>query len=148
MPSLKTAKPKIFLDSSVLIAAFLSPSGGSFRLLEACHNQALECITNLYVFKEIHEVVKCKYPTKVSDLNGFVVWSKIAIMPDPKEKTSKKFSKLIVDKDIPILAGAYANKAHFLITLDKKDFFSAQLKNADLPFLICTPGDFLQNHNV
>lgn len=56
-----------------------------------------------------------------------------------------KVGTLVPEKDAPIIMGAFLSGADALITLDKKHFLdNAHLLKINLPFLIMTPGDFIQ----
>ena len=55
-----------------------------------------------------------------------------------------RYDDIISLKDRHVLASAISSKASFLITLDRKHFFTKEIKNADLPIEIMTPGEFLE----
>ena len=59
------AKPGAFVDSSVVIAALLSPEGGSFRILTECQDLFAFQI-NEYVLAETQEVLRSKFRDRPS----------------------------------------------------------------------------------
>ncbi len=141
------AKPvKVFLDSSVIMAALISSSGGSFRICRESSNGKLQAAINRYVHEEVIGVVSRKYPAKLEHLPVLLQWSRIAVLPNPRAKLVKQALQIIHPKDAAVLAGAMEAKAEFLISLDRKDFFTQTLRNAHLPLIISTPQEFFQEH--
>lgn len=59
----------VFADSSVIVAAMLSTSGGSFRLCREASEGTLRLATNRYVEEEVKEVLGRKYPLKAPQAN-------------------------------------------------------------------------------
>ncbi len=74
------------------------------------------------------------------------MWGKMGIEKNPSTKTVKTVRDLIHYEDAPILAGALRAKADFLVSLDRGDFFTATLRNVDLPLHIVTPQMFFQEY--
>ncbi len=142
----KQEKIKIFLDSSIFIAAVLSISGGSFRLCKEGNEQKISLITNRYVADEVMEVFSRKYPRKLEGFEKLLEWSRAKVEKYPTQKSVKNATHLIDDEnDAPILAGAIYAKAHFLATLDN-DFFTDTVEKAHLPFIIVKPRTFFQEY--
>jgi len=57
---------------------------------------------------------------------------------------AKHFYKDTIEEKVdPILFGAKQSKADFLITLDKKHFFTEKLLKEKFSFKILTPGQFI-----
>lgn len=139
-------KAKVFLDSSVLIAATLSPTGGSFRLCKESNNGNLDLITNRYVCDEVSEVLLRKYPQMLQHFLKLLEWSKIRIEKNPRVASVRKAAVLIELEDAAVLAGAIGAKANFLASLDRRDFFTEKLRNAHLSLLIVTPQIFFQEY--
>ena len=138
--------PAVFADANILVAATLSPSGGSFRLLQESSSKNINLSTNLYALDEAEEVIRKKYPQHSARLKQLIPWSRIKIFKDPSEKAVSKYLSAINPKDAPILAGGIDAKARFLITLDRKDFLTTALRRSNLPILITTPHDFFQQY--
>lgn len=136
----------IFVDSSVLVAAMLSSSGGSFRLCREANEGLLRIVSNQYVEEEVREVLRRKYPLKALQADEFLSWTKIYIHNKPPVYLVKKLTGCIATKDAPVLAGAVQAKSKFLVTLDQKDFFTNKVKTAGLRFIIVTPKMFFQEY--
>ena len=142
------AKPKVFLDASVLIAAVLSSSGGSFYILNK-FKADFEFQTNAYVFEEVESVLAKKFPGREDFRNKLFLLlglTPVRILPDPPRESVTRLTALINPEDAPILASALAHSS-YLLTLDK-DFFSefvTTLSNTK-GLLILKPKEFIEKH--
>ncbi len=139
------AKDRVFLDSSVLIAATLSSSGGSFYILSQLHKEFVFKI-NEYVFEETSRVLAHKFfnePRLKSALLLLLGLSDVSILPNPPTQKSRSLSKIINSKDAPISASALEN-SNYLLTLDA-DFLDEDVvvfaKARGL--VICNPKEFI-----
>ena len=63
---------KIFLDSSVIIAAILSPIGGSFRLIRESLFKNYALLISEYVLDECIRTLGMKFPMKANILPLFL----------------------------------------------------------------------------
>lgn len=143
---MKNSENKIFLDANVIIAAVLSPTGGSFRLITESPQRGFSLFTSRYGLEETLENIKEKYPQSLASLKNLLLASKIKILSDASAKETLLAAKWIDPKDTPILAAALKHKMDFLITLDKEHFLTTQLNKAQLPLKISTPGTFIQKY--
>lgn len=140
------AKNKVFLDSSVLIAAVLSQSGGSFYILNKFRDD-FEFQINDYVFNETLAIFDRKFTkdegfrNKLFLLVGLV---KIKILSDPPKAQVNIVARIINTDDAPILASALMH-SDYLLTLDN-DFLSESVckfaRNKNL--IILKPKEFIQ----
>src|SRR3989344_3085279 len=143
-----TAKNKVFLDSSMLIAAVLSSSGGSFYILSQWRDK-FEFQINQFVFDEVNEVLSRKFYNNKEFKSRFMILlglSKIIILNNSVKQKVRGLLELISKEDAPILASAIEHSS-FLITLDNDFFTQKVLQFAQLHKLtILKPKDFiLQN---
>ncbi|MEK7635858.1 MAG: PIN domain-containing protein [Patescibacteria group bacterium] len=140
------AKNRVFLDSSTLIAAILSQSGGSFYILNRFRND-FEFQINNYIFDELMAIADKKFSidkdfkNKLFLLIGMVP---IKILNDSSKSKTDIAAKFINKNDAPILASALIH-SNYLLTLDN-DFLKesaiefAQKKN----LIILKPKDFIE----
>lgn len=137
-----TAKKKVFLDASVFIAAVGSISGGSSLILKICRGIRYSAVTTRRVLLESKKNIQKKLPSG-SLLRFYKEISKLnpKIVDTPQDLG--RYDDIISLKDRHVLASAISSKASFLITLDRKHFFTEEIKNAKLPIAIMTPGEFL-----
>lgn len=140
------AKDKVFIDSSVLIAAILSSRGGSFYILEKFKDK-FEFHINRYILDEILDVLNRKFgDNEILKDRLFLLLglADVKILSDIPKNKLKSLTKLLSEKDAPILASALENSS-YLITLDN-DF----LKEGVLEFaktkglIILKPREFIE----
>lgn len=133
----------VFLDASVLVAATLSREGGSFRVISEAALRKMKLITSRYAYGEAERAIKEKYPKNLVELHHLA--SFFTITMNPSEKFLESILPLIDFKDAPILAAALKEKAHILVTLDRKHFLENQKMKEQIPFLeVLTPGDLIE----
>lgn len=138
-------KPDVFLDSSVVIAALLSPTGGSFRLFTEANKDLFRMAITTYVRDEVRGALERKYPLRRFFMDELLRFGNVRIVANPSATTVAPYLCLIIDPaDAPILAGAVITRSGFLITLDRRHFMTARLAKADFPFTIATPKSFLE----
>ncbi|MDO8521736.1 MAG: PIN domain-containing protein [bacterium] len=139
-------KPRVFLDSSVIIAALLSPRGGSYYLLTQL-SDALALEINEYVFEEVRRTLTIKFsdqPALISNLFATIGLADVATISNPSKREVTAAEKLISKKDAPILASAIA-ESDFLVTLDNEFFKAAIVEVAKQRNLkILKPGDLVK----
>lgn len=136
-------KKKVFLDASVFIAASGSISGGSSLILEVCKGKYFTAVTTRKILQEAQKNIRKKLPSE-SLLQFYKEMGslKLKIVDTPQDLS--EYDDVISARDQHVLAGAISGKASFLITLDRKHFFTEEIKNAKLPVTIMTPKEFLE----
>ena len=137
---------KVFIDSSIIIAAILSPSGGSFRLIRESLFKNYTLLISDYVLEECIRILKTKFPEKTYILPIMLENFGFKMTKDPSEKEVEKLIDIIDFKDAPILAAVIKYKTDYLITLDKKHFLNQKVLEfaRDKKISILTPKEFLE----
>lgn len=136
---------KVFLDSSVLIAALLSSSGGSFYILNEFRGK-FEFQINEYVFEEttrvLDEKFRCRGDLK-SRLFLLLGWAGVKILPQPPKNKIRTLKAILPKEDAPILASALENSS-YLLTLDS-DFLNPIVAefSKDQGLVILKPKEFI-----
>ena len=137
---------KVFVDISVLVAATLSPRGGSFYILFH-RKDAYQFQINEYVFEELLGVINEKFSSRRSDLlirlSLILAVANIQILANPSKSSLRSLREVINQEDAPILASALRH-SDYLLTLDH-DFFKKEVKEfvKKRGFIICAPKEFL-----
>lgn len=140
------AKNSVFLDSSVLLAAVLSSTGGSFYILSEWRGK-FEFLINDYVFEETLKVLDKKFAARRNlkdTLFILIGLASIKIISSPRKYELKTLAGIINNKDAPILSSALEHSS-YLLTLDN-DFLSdagTQFSEKKL-VLILKPREFIQ----
>lgn len=139
-------KPKLFLDTSVILAAVYSATGGSRGILNLAENKLIQIAFTEEVVEEAHTKLRIKCDSReLKEFFKILFRFKLSVKLTPPERELAKYDNLISDvNDRHILAGASKYQADYLITLDKKHFFTEKLLRAKLCFKIATPKTFLQ----
>ena len=138
------AKPAAFVDSSVVITALLSSSGGSFAALSQYH-QFFTFQINEYVLVETQEILRTKFadkPDLISDLFILLGVAHIIVLHDPPKRDVLIAAKAISKNDAPILASAL-KASDYLLTLDNEFFGEPVSVLAGKKITILKPGELL-----
>ena len=136
---------RAFLDANIFVAAAASSEGGSSLLLETAKRGQLEVVSSRLALLEAERNIRKKLPFQaLKRFHRLLQEAPLLIVPAPSTEEVRRYQSWINEKDAPILAAAVSGKANFLITLDRRDFFSEKLRGARLPFKVVTPRDFFR----
>lgn len=136
----------VFLDTSVLIAASLSPEGGSAKILELCEAGLVKVFISKDVVREIEEVSARKFPELRVHFRKLFKITKIKVLQKIRPSVLKLAQKWISHRaDAKILAAAKQIPNAILITLDIRHFIRDINVCKKSGIKIMTPADFLQN---
>lgn len=138
-------RPRVFLDSSVLITALLSSKGASYALLQR-GRKSFRFIINEYVLAEVQDVLRRKFerrPRLHGDLFLLLGLADIETLPSPPPALLEEFRGVIEPEDAPILASA-VETCEYLATLDH-DFLDEDVQRVARKhgLVICEPSDLL-----
>ena len=135
---------RVFIDSSVIIAALLSPTGASTVILLFCEMQMITGYISQDVAREIKIVLERKFPEKKKQFEKLLWETNLKLIHAKNKKLFFKAKKWIKDPhDVHILVAAKEAKVDYLITLDIRDFIKDTAVSEKSGLKICTPGDFL-----
>ncbi len=134
----------VFLDTSVIISAVLSETGGARQLFRLGEIGVLQLVVGPNVLRESEEVVRRKAPASLEKLAFLLNVGKVETSVAPSGELVQQ-ARLFVEyrPDAYVLAEALQSNAGWLVTHDKKHFFADGI-TFDLPLQIGTPGDLLQ----
>lgn len=133
-------KPLVFFNASVIIAAILSPKGGSAKVLNLVKKGKIKGIISEVIFNEVlrhSDKIKKSEEVLTKEILKFNFEIVKAL-----NKLNLKFEKIVFDRgDIHVLTSAYESKVKYLVTLDAKHILSLSDKIKD--FKIVTPGQLI-----
>jgi len=136
---------RVFLDTSVLFAAILSPTGGSRRLFQLAEAGVLHLLVGPTVLREADEVVRRKAsssrPLLVQLLDAARVGT--SLLPTKIQVESAR-QYVRYAPDARVLAEAICADPDWFITLDKKHFLNKK-REFRIGIAIGTPGDLIQS---
>ena len=140
--SMARPKPKVFLDTSALIAGIASSKGAAREILRLAEIGLIEAAVSRQVVVEADRNIGAKLPECLDDFRAYVGTLAPVLIEDPSAKEVKRYSLLIDPGDAPILAAALASKADYLVTWDIKHFITKGPRALARP-KVMTPGEFL-----
>ncbi len=135
-------KPRVFLDTSALIAGIASSKGAAREVLRLAEIGLIEAVVSRQVVVEADRNISAKLPECLDDVRSYVGTLAPVLIEDPPARAVKRFSSLIDPGDAPILAAASAAKADYLVTWDIKHFLTEKTRSLANP-KVMTPGEFL-----
>jgi predicted nucleic acid-binding protein len=136
--------PRIFLDTSVIIAGVGSRVGASHAILALAELGLLVPVACPYVLDEAERNIQRKTPEalpRYRDVQANITWE---LHPDPSPEQVRPWLDVIVAKDAPVLAAAVIAKPNWLVTLDTRDFVEPMQVAARSGLHIGTPGSLLK----
>jgi predicted nucleic acid-binding protein len=137
--------PRLFLDASVLIAAAGSAGGGSALVLEVGRAKLAAPLLTRMILREAERNVQGKLDREaLLRFYRLIAELEPELLPIPRAEELGTASQVVEARDAHVLAGARAGAATHLITLDRRHFLQGNQRQAILPIVACTPGEFLQ----
>jgi predicted nucleic acid-binding protein len=134
----------VFLDTSVLFAAVLSPTGGERKLFLLAEADVLKLVVGPTVLIECDEVVRRKAPGSSPRLAQLLAEAQTETSAPPSKSQIKTAQSYVrYDPDARVLAEAIHAKPDWFVTHDKEHFLKSRSK-IKLAFEIGTPGDLIQ----
>jgi len=135
--------PEIFLDTSVIVAAVMSPTGGARLLFHLAQAGTIQLLVGSDVLSEAEEVMQRKAPELLGLLAQLLDEAGIEISKPPTNAHQKKAQSLLSNSpDAIVLAQAISADPDWLVSYDKEHFVGNPGLD-DLPFKIGTPGDVI-----
>ena len=136
---------RVFFDASVIIAALLSPTGGSSQLLKYIKFGKITAITSQTVIEEILEEDKTpRIKKSKTQIGQFIADSKLIVRKPITIDEIEPYQGLVDVEDAHLIAGANLTKCGYLVTLDKKHLLRPDIQKKFLPLKIVSPGELLE----
>jgi predicted nucleic acid-binding protein len=135
---------KVFLDTSVIIAAVLSPTGGARALFHLGEAGLLHLMVGPHVLREAEEVVRRKVPKSLPLLAQLLAAGQVEISlvsTAQQVKTARRFVHYL--PDVFVFAEAIQARPDWFITHDKEHFLKHHTE-IQPQFKTGTPSDLLQ----
>jgi predicted nucleic acid-binding protein len=136
---------KVFMDTSVVFSAVLSPGGGARKLFQLGEAGVVRLFVGKTVLKECDEIVRRKSPSSLPTLARLLSVGLVETSPAAApEMIEIARSVVCYEPDAYVLAEAIAAEVDWFVTHDKIHF----LKDPDVSsfnFRVGTPGDLIQS---
>ena len=129
---------RVFLDSSVLIAASASNKGASYAVVLLGEIGLIKVVISSQVLEECERNLFKKLPESIEVFRSIISTLNPEVLSNPGLENINLLVNLIEPKDAPILGAALQGKVNCLLTLNTKDFTPEVAAKVDLK--IKTPG--------
>ena len=133
----------LFFDSSCLIAAVGSPSGGSGFLLSLCVRGYLKAVVSQPVLLEAQNNIQSKLGERlIRRFHNLLVIVPFSLASLPNRAEFGWLEKLVNSRDVHVVAAALEIQASYLLTLDKG--LALEVNRANLGIQALSPGEFIK----
>ena len=134
---------RMFFDTSVYIAALLSPHGAAGALVRLVEAGAMTMVVSDEVIKEADRVLGAKFPELIQESR--TLWRHLSpeIAPHPTVDQRRPFSQRLPTGDASILCAAQLAKVSAFATWNTRDFMAPGVASL-VDFPIVVPADGLK----
>lgn len=134
---------KIYFDASVIIAALLSPVGGSAKLIQFARLGVITGITSQTAIEEIEEHA-LKIDKTLTEIRQFIKDNSIVVRKKISKAEEEPYQGLVEEEDIHIVAGAKLTACDYLVTLNKKHLLKDEIRKIVKPLKVVSPKEYLE----
>jgi len=136
---------RVFFDASVIIAALLSPTGGSALLFRFIKTGDIVGITSQTAIDEVVAEDKFEKINKTKEeIEQFIAKSGLRVREVITPSEIEPYRGLIDAEDAHLVAGANLTRCSHLVSLDKKHVLREDVRKRFLPLKIVNPKELLQ----
>src|SRR3989344_2309259 len=140
-----TKNARGFFNASVIIAALISPTGGSRLLFEFVKQGKIKGITSQTAVNEVLEEDKTsKIKRSKEEREQFIVKSGLVVRETITILEIEPYKDQVDVEDAHLVAGANLTKCLYLVTLDKKHLLTENIRQKFLPLRIVSPKELLE----
>ena len=136
-------RPRVFLDTSVLLAGLTSPTGASSLILALAEAKAIVLLVSEQVLVEAERNLEEKLPKAIPEYRRFLASCPLENVRDPSTAHVAKARGIIHPKDASILMAARNAEVDYLVTLNRKHFLDDPEVARRSGLRIGTPDGFL-----
>jgi len=115
---------RIFFDTSVYIAALLSPGGAAGELVRLAEAGVIRMVVSKEVIVEADRVLAGKFPELIQDSRGLWKHLNPEMAPDPTASQIKPFLEKLSKGDASILCVAHLARVSVFVTWNTRDFMA------------------------
>lgn len=134
---------RVFFDASVIIAALLSPTGGSSLLFQYIKIGRIKGITSQTAIGEVLDKA-IKLRKSKEELENFIAHSGLVVRKSITLDEIAGYQGMVDKEDAHLIAGSHLTKCTHLVTLDKKHLLRSDIQKAFLPLIIISPKQLLE----
>ena len=134
---------RLFFDTSVYIAALLSPDGAAGQLVRLVESGAVTMVVSEDVITESDRVLSAKFPELIQVSRKLWKALEPELVPSPSGEYVTPFVKKLPKGDAVILCAAHLANVSAFVTWNTRDFMVAGIQSL-VAFPIVVPGDALK----
>jgi putative PIN family toxin of toxin-antitoxin system len=134
---------RVFFDASVIIAALLSPTGGSSLLLRFIKTGAIVGVTSQTALDEMLAQDSKLNKTR-DEIERFIADSGLAVRESITLNEIQPYEDLIDKEDAHLIAGAERTHCAYLVSLDKRHVLREDVRARFRPLKIVNPKELLE----
>lgn len=137
-------KNRIFLDTSTIVAAVFSETGGARKLFQLGEVEVLQLVIGPNVLRECEDVLRRRMPGSLPKLAHMLELARVETASQPPAELIEEARSIVEYRpDAYVLAEAMAAEPDWFITHDKEHFLDVRPVSR-LSFRVGTPGDLIQ----
>ena len=138
-------KARVYFDASIIIAALLSPTGGSSLLFQYIQLGKIIGVTSQTAIDEVLAEDKPKKIKKSKEeIEQFIAQSGLVVRENITIQEIAPYKDFVDVDDAHLIAGAKLTKCSHLVTLDKKHLLRSDIQQRFLPLKIVSPKELLE----
>ena len=128
---------RVFFDTSVYIAALLSPNGAAGELIRLAESRVIRMVVSEEVIIEMDRVLAAKFPELIQESRKLLKHLEPEIAPAPLSHEIKPFLAKLPKGDATILCAAHLAKPAAFVTWNTRDFLKPGVKLlVDFPIVV------------
>ena len=136
-------RPRVFLDTSALLAGLASPRGASNVIIALAEAGLLTLVVSEQVLVEAERNLQEKLPKAIPEYERLLSTCPLERIADPSTRDVAKATGIIHRKDASILVAAKNAQVDYLVTLNRKHFLDDPGVARTSGVRIGAPEDFL-----
>ncbi len=131
---------RVVVDTSVIVAALFSPSGGSAKVIDACRNGTLQCAVSISTKDEIYRNAERLRAALVQDFDALA-----DCLPavNPSAVLVDEFTDMTDPDDAHLLAACEEWGADYLVSLNRKHLLENKRAQSAIQARIVNPGELI-----
>ncbi len=115
-------RPRVYIDSDVLLAAALSTRGASHIIVKLSELTLVEGVISEAVQMEVERNLRAKLPAALPAYRALVQSAKLQVVPWPTVEKLETYRGQADNKGLPYLAAACLAGCQYLVTHNAKDY--------------------------
>jgi len=137
----------VYVDASVIIAALLSPTGGSAKIFDLIRRKKIVGITSQTVIDEVLDHSE-KIQRSPTDIHEFIVKHNLLVRKRVTRKEIDPYVHSIDVDDAHLIAGAKLTTCDILVSLDKKHVLQEKVKQMFKEITFMSPKELIEYMKV